>query len=145
MERLGQVPVYLLISQVARTMVLKMDIDESRGGLGRTIARGIAQHQTSRVKERIEDSTADFRVEAGARIEEMAEQIRQLGRRFENTDEAHQVARRLERFADYLTFRPSAEIAADAWSAAKRHHLLWIAGGMFGAVLLYRILKRSES
>jgi len=122
-----------------------MDSEASRDGLGRKIAKGIAQHHTSRVKERVEDSTVDFRTEAGARIEGVAEQIRQLGKRFENADEAHLVARRLERLADYLRFRPSAEIAADAWEAAKRHHVLWIAGGMFSAVLLYRVLGRSKS
>jgi hypothetical protein len=122
-----------------------MDSEESRGGLGKSIVKGIAQHHASRVKERVEGSTVDFRVEAGARIEGLAEQIRQLGKRFENTDEAHLVARRLERLADYLRFRPSAEIAGDVWASAKRHHVLWIAGSMFGAVLLYRVLRRSKS
>lgn len=119
-----------------------MEGEESRG-LGKSIAKGVAQHQVDRMRERVEDSTVDFRLEAGDRIEGMAEQIRQLGKRFENLEEAHLLARRLERLADYLHFRPSADIAADAWAVAKRNHLLWIAGGMLGSVLLYRLLRRS--
>jgi len=122
-----------------------MENKESSGGLGKTIARGIAQHQASRVKERVEDSTVDFRLEAGQRIEGVAEQIRLLGRRFESSDEAHMLARRLERLADYLRYRPSSEIAGDAWEAARRYRVLWIAGGMFGVVLLYRLLRRSRN
>ena len=121
-----------------------MDSDESRDGLGKTIAKGIAQHHASRVKERVEDSTVGFRVEAGAKIEGLADQIHQLGKRFENTDEAHLVARRLEKLADYLQFRPSAEIAADAWAAARHYHVLWMAGGMLGTVLIYRMLRRDR-
>jgi hypothetical protein len=122
-----------------------MENKESNDGLGKTIARGIAQHQASRVKERVENSTVDFRLEAGQKIEGLAEQIRLLGNRFESSDEAHLLARRLERLADYLRYRPSSEIAGDAWEAARRYRLLWITGGMFGVVLLYRLLRRSRN
>jgi hypothetical protein len=120
-----------------------MDNEKSKRELGRTIVKGVAQHQASRAKARVEDSTVDFRVEAGQKIEDLAGQIRQLGKRFDDVEEAHRLARRLERLADYLQFRPSTEIAADAWEAARRYHLFWIAGGMLGTALLYRILKRA--
>jgi len=119
-----------------------MDSEESKSGFSKTIAKGIAQHHTSRMKERVEDSTVDFRLEAGERIEGLAQQIRQLGKRFESTDEAHRVARRLETVADYLRFRPSVEIATDAWEALRRRRALWVAGGALAAILLYRIQKR---
>jgi len=119
-----------------------MESERSDGGFGKAIVKGMAQQQANRIKEQIEDSTVDFRLEAGAKIESLAEQIRLLGKRFENRDEAHLVARQLEKLADYLTFRPSPEIGSDVWSAAKRYHLLWIAGGMLGTVLFYRVLRR---
>jgi hypothetical protein len=121
-----------------------MQHEEKGNGLGKTLAKGIAQHQVTRVKDRVEYSTVDFRLEAGHRIEGLAEQIRQLGNRFDNPEEAHVLARRLERLADYLRFRPSSEIAVDVWEAARRYHLLWIAGGIFGAALLYRLSRRSK-
>ncbi len=122
--------------------MILMESDRSKGGFGKAIVKGMAQQQANRIKEQIEDSTVDFRLEAGAKIEGLAEQIRLLGKRFENRGEAHLVARRLERVADYLRFRPAPEIGSDLSSAAKRYHLLWVAGGMLGTVLLYRVLRR---
>ena len=113
-------------------------------GLGRKVVRGVAQHRASRVAKSIDDSTQEFRLEAGEKIEALATQIRQLGQRFESVSEAHRVARRLERMSDYLRFRPSEEIAADAWEAVRKYHLLWITGGILGTVLLYRAWNRRE-
>ena len=122
-----------------------MEKNEPGGGMGKTIVKGIAQHHTSRIKERVEKSTIDFRVQAGRKIEDFAEQIRLLGSRFENADEAHLLARRLEKMADYLRFRPSPEIASDVLATARRYHALWIAGGVLGTVILYRLLRRPKS
>ena len=97
-----------------------MKEDESEG-LGRKVVRGVAQHRASRLAKSIDESTQDFRLEAGEKIEVLAEQIRQLGQKFENPNEAHILARRLERMSDYLRFRPSEEIAADAWEAVKKY------------------------
>jgi hypothetical protein len=119
-----------------------MKNEKSGSGLGRRIVQGVAHHEAGRVKDRIEESTVDFRAEAGEKIEGLAGQIRQLGQRYQKGEEAHLLARRLERLADYLQFRPSTEIAADAWDTARRYHLFWIAGGMLGTALLYRLLRR---
>ena len=120
-----------------------MKEDESEG-LGRKVVRGVAQHRASRLAKSIDESTQDFRLEAGEKIEVLAEQIRQLGQKFENPNEAHILARRLERMSDYLRFRPSEEIAADAWEAVKKYRLLWITGGLLGAVVLLRLWDRRE-
>lgn len=117
---------------------------DSVGSVGKTVIKGVSHQHTERLRERFEESTANFKAEAGARLEALAGQIRQLGEQFESLDEAAAIARRLERTADYLRYRPSVDMASDAWEAARRARLLWIAGGMAAGFLIYRLVKRNR-
>jgi hypothetical protein len=110
--------------------------------VGKTVARGLSREQTDKIRSRIDDSTEEFKKDAGKRIEALAQQIRQLGQQYKASDEANAAARSLERTADYIRFRPSTEIAADGFELARRYRLWWIAGGMLAAAILYRSLKK---
>jgi hypothetical protein len=83
-------------------------------------ARDIARSRAARLRERVEPPVDQFKEETAERVENLAEQVRHLGRQLDRRDEAHVVARRLERTADYLRYRPSAEVAADAWQVVRR-------------------------
>ncbi len=114
------------------------DTAESVGG---TVARGVARERIDTLKSRIEPPVDDFKREAADRVEDVAAQIRSLGSRFDRPSEAHGMARRLERMADYLRYRPSSDVAGDAWDLTKRYKLLWIAGGAIAGAVLYSALR----
>ena len=118
------------------------DMAESASG---TVARGVAREKMDRIKDRIEPPVDSFKQEVAEKVEDVASQIRELGSRFDRDPEAHGMARRLERMADYLRYRPSAEVAGDAWDVTKRYKLLWIAGGALAGALIYRTLRDSRS
>jgi hypothetical protein len=109
-----------------------------------SIARGVVRDRAARVRERVEPPVDEFKEDTAERIESLADQIRKLGRQFDRRDEAHVVARRLERTADYLRFRPSGEVASDALGALKQSQALWVVGGALGAYVLYRLLASSS-
>jgi hypothetical protein len=104
-------------------------------------AKGIARETTTDIRDRIEKPADRFKSEAADRVEGVADQIRQLGRQLDRRDEAHAVARRLERTADYLRYRPSGDVVADAWQTVKRSNLLWIGGGLVAGVIGYRLIR----
>jgi hypothetical protein len=107
-----------------------------------SVARGVAREKGHRVKEQLEPRADLFKAEAAEKVESLADQIRQLGSRFERQDEAHALARRLERSADYLRFRPATQVAQDAWQTAIQSRVLWIAGGVVAGAILYTVLRR---
>jgi hypothetical protein len=118
-----------------------MGKSEALQRIGETVARGVAHDEAAQVRRRIESSTDHFKKEAAEKVEGVASQIRQLGMRFDRTDEAHALARRLERSADYLRFRPSAEVAGDAWHGLRGSRVLWVAGGAVVGALVYRLVR----
>lgn len=111
---------------------------------GKVVLKGVSHDQKDRLKGRVETSTSGFKAEASDRLEVLAGQIRQLGEKFESLEEAASIARRLEKTADYLRYRPSVDVASDAWEAARRARLLWIVGGMAAGFLIYRLLKKDR-
>lgn len=113
--------------------------------VGRVVVKGVTQEQREKAKERLEESTLAFRHEASDRIDSVAQQVRQLGAQFKRNDDAHQIARRLEKTADYLRFRPATDVAGDALDLARKYRLLWLTGGLLAGVLIYRLAVRKKS
>jgi hypothetical protein len=111
---------------------------------GRT-AKGVVREQSARAGELLQPPVDQFKVESAERIEDLADHVRQLGRRLDRRDEAHALARRLERTADYLRYRPAGDVAADAFRAVTRSPLAWTAAGLLGSILLYRVIRRATS
>ncbi len=108
--------------------------------VGRVVVRGATQEKREKAKERLEESTVAFRHEASDRIDSVAQQVRQLGSQFDRHEDAHQIARRLEKTADYLRFRPAADVAGDALALAREYKLLWVTGGLLAGVIIYRLV-----
>jgi hypothetical protein len=113
--------------------------------VGRVVVKGVTQEKREKAKERLEESTLAFRHEASDRIDSVAQQVRQLGAQFERSGDAHQIARRLEKTADYLRFRPATDVAGDALALAKKYQLLWLTGGLLAGVLIYRLIAQKKS
>ncbi len=118
---------------------------ETAEKIGAAALRGSAREKVGRARDRFEESTDRFKTEAAGTIEGLADQIRELGDRFDRQGEANALARRLERSADYLRYRPSAEVAGDALAAVRESRLLWILGGMLAGALVYRLVRTSDS
>ncbi|MCG6954417.1 MAG: hypothetical protein LJF04_00370 [Gemmatimonadetes bacterium] len=106
-------------------------------------AHGAAADEVRSLRDRLEPPADQFKSAAAGRVEEVAAQIRQLGNEFDRWEEAHAIARRLERTADYLRYRPAFEVAADVRSIVERSHLLWIAGGVLAGYVGYRLIRGS--
>lgn len=119
-----------------------MSTTDTIEGAAAAVARGTVRGSASRAEERIDDATDSFRQEAAARMEALAEQIRELGGRFDRHTEAHHLARRIERSSDYLRYRPTSQIAGDAWDTVRRSPVVWVGGGLVAGLLLYRTLAR---
>ena len=113
--------------------------------VGRVVVRGVTQEKREKAKERLEESTIAFRHEASDRIDSVAQQVRQLGTQFDRHDDAHQIARRLEKTSDYLRFRPAADVAGDALALARKYRLLWLTGGLLAGVIIYRLAIHRKS
>lgn len=122
-----------------------MGEDGSIRKVGRVVVRGVTQEKRERAKERLEESTVAFRHEASDRIDSVAKQVRQLGTQFDRPEDAHQIARRLEKTSDYLRFRPAADVAGDALALARKYQLLWLTGGLLAGVLIYRLAFHKKS
>jgi hypothetical protein len=122
-----------------------MGEDGSIRKVGRVVVRGVAQEKREKAKERLEESTIAFRHEASDRIDSVAQQVRQLGTQFDRHEDAHQIARRLEKTSDYLRFRPAADVAGDALALARKYRLLWLTGGLLAGVIIYRLAIRKKS
>ncbi len=106
-----------------------------------TTAKGVMREQSSRIRDRVEPPADQFKEQVADRLEGVADQVRQLGRELDRRDEAHVVARRLERSADYVRYRPASEFAGDAWGAMKSSPMVWVAGGVLGAFVTYRVVS----
>ena len=106
-----------------------------------TTVRGIAREQAARLRDRVEPPADELKIETARLIENAAQQVRELGRQLDRVSEAHTIARRLERSADYLRYRPSAAVANDAWDTVTQPRVLWVAGGVLAALAAYRILR----
>jgi hypothetical protein len=109
----------------------------------KTVARGMVRGSSSRLKENIEPQADEVMREAADRVEEVADQVRELGKKLDRRDQAHSVARRLEKAADYLNYRPPSEATTDAWKAITRSKVLWVGAGLLGGWVAYRIVRSS--
>ena len=110
-----------------------------------TTVRGIARDQAARFRNRVEPPADELKLEAARLVEDVARQVRELGRQLDRDGGAHAIARRLERSSDYLRYRPSGAVATDAWDAVTQPRVRWLAGGALAALATYRILRaRSE-
>jgi hypothetical protein len=87
--------------------------------------REVARDQIENAKERLGAGAENLTEYTADRVEALAGQVRELGNRHDRRDEAQTIARRLERSADYLRFRPLGKVPGDAWSAAKQTRVLW--------------------
>lgn len=115
-----------------------MTTKEKLGNAGRSYARGVVSEKMSG----IDKSTENFKGEAASMIESVADQIKDLGLQFDRGAEAAGVARRLEKTADYIRYRPTAEVAGDTWEVVKKYRLLWITGGLLGGIIIARLAQR---
>ncbi|MEE4273712.1 MAG: hypothetical protein V2I67_18700 [Thermoanaerobaculales bacterium] len=106
-----------------------------------TTGRGIAREQAARFRDRVEPPADELKLETARLVENVAQQVRELGRQLDRDGEAHAIARRLERSSDYLRYRPSGAVATDAWDAVTQPRVLWLAGGALAALVTCRILK----
>jgi len=106
-----------------------------------TTVRGIAREQAARLRDRVEPPADELKIETARLIENAAQQVRELGHQLDRDNEAHTIARRLERSADYLRYRPSAAVATDAWDTVTQPRVLWVAGGVLAALATYRMLR----
>jgi len=79
-----------------------------------TTVRGIAREQAARFRDRVEPPADELKLETARLVENVAQQVRELGRQLNRDGEAHAIARRLERSSDYLRYRPTAAVATDA-------------------------------
>ena len=104
--------------------------------------REVAHDQMEHVKERLGAGAENLTEHAADRVEALADQVRQLGNRHDRRDEAQAVARRLERSADYLRFRPLGKVPGDAWTAAKQSRLLWATVAVTAGLLTYSAVRR---
>lgn len=111
----------------------------------KSTSRGLVRDQTDRLKSRIEPPADHLKEETADKVERVAEQVRELGEQLGRQSEAHTIARRLERTADYLRYRPSADVASDAWQAVTRSRTVWIAGGVIGALAAYGIYRAASN
>jgi len=107
--------------------------------------RGIAHDRAQRLRDHIEPPADQFKEEAADRVESVAEQVRELGQQLDRRDEAHVIARRLERTADYLRYRPAGDVVSDAWETVTRPGVLWFAGGAVAALVAYRLVRSSSN
>jgi len=101
-----------------------------------------ARGAVDRLEKRLDSATDEFKQEAAKKIDGLAGQIRELGAKLDRHDEAHAVARRLERSSDYLSYRPSSRIAADSWETVRENRLLWVGAGVVVGCLAYRMLSK---
>lgn len=108
----------------------------------KTTARGVARDTAEQIRQRVEPPADQLKDETADRVEGIAHQVRQLGLELDRPEEAHAIARRLERTADYLRYRPATRVATDAWDAVTQPKVLWAAGGALAALVIYRALKR---
>ncbi|HSN54473.1 MAG TPA: hypothetical protein VLT32_07355 [Candidatus Sulfomarinibacteraceae bacterium] len=111
----------------------------------KSTSRGLVRDQTDRLKSRIEPPADQLKEETADKVERIAEQVRELGEQLGRQSEAHTIARRLERTADYLRYRPSADVASDAWQAVTRSRAVWVAGGVLGALAAYGIYRAASN
>lgn len=111
----------------------------------KSTSRGLVRDQTDRLKRRIEPPADQLKEETAHKVERVAEQVRELGEQLGRQSDAHAIARRLERTADYLRFRPSADVASDAWRAVTRSRTVWVAGGVLGALAAYGIYRAASN
>ena len=111
----------------------------------KSTSRGLVRDQTDRLKSRIEPPADQLKEETADKVERIAEKVRELGEQLGRQSEAHTIARRLERTADYLRYRPSADVASDAWQAVTRSRTVWIAGGVIGALAAYGIYRAASN
>ncbi len=104
--------------------------------------RGVARERAGRVMDQVDDSSEQFRTAASEKIEGLGRQIRELGQQLDHPEAGQRLARRVERSADYLRFRPSAEMAEDAWGALRSSPLVWLGAGVLVGFLAYRVARR---
>lgn len=117
--------------------------DSKVSRVAEVVASGVVREELRSVKERLEPSADQFKLAAAEKVEGLAAQIRQLGKELDRREEAHSLARRLERTADYLRYRPAVDVAGDVRSAVERSHVLWVAGGVLAGYAAYRIMRRA--
>ena len=118
--------------------------DSKVGTMAKMAARGVAREEVGSIRDRLEPPADQFKVAAAEKVEAVAAQIRQLGSDMDRWQEAHVIARRLERTADYLRYRPAFDAAADVRSALERNNVLWVAGGVLAGYVAYRLIRSAQ-
>lgn len=113
--------------------------------VGKTLVQGASHQKLDELKERVEDATRTAKEGTADRFESLAEQLRRSSGNAEGLEGRQRLARRLEKSADYLRYRPTAEVGKDAWAAARKYHLFWFAGGFLAGVLVYLAVKRRKA
>lgn len=121
-----------------------MNATEAAKDTGSAAARGVAREKLHALRERVEPPVDEFTTEASRRVEALADQIRALGGRLDRPAEAHRIARRLERTADYLRYRPPTRIAEDAWETVSSSRVLWAAGGVLAGAAAIALLRAAR-
>ena len=109
--------------------------------VGNTVVRGVAREEVHNLRVRARHGADGFKAEAAERVENLAGQIRDLGHRFDREHEAHAIARRVERSADYLRYRRTPDVAGDAWRLVRSSPAVWVAGGLLAGFVLYRVAR----
>jgi hypothetical protein len=104
--------------------------------------REVTHGQIENVKERLGAGAENLTGYTADRVEALAGQVRELGNRHDRRDEAQAIARRLERSADYLRFRPLGKVPGDAWAAAKQSRVLWATVAVTAGLLTYSAVRR---
>jgi hypothetical protein len=112
-----------------------------------TLGYGLEHRFSSRYSARsdAEPPTDRLKDEAADRVEAVAEQIRSIGNELDRRDEAHAIARRLERTADYLRFRPAVHVASDVRDTLTRPGVLWFVGGALAALVAFNLARRTST
>lgn len=107
-------------------------------------AREIVRDRVEHTRDRFEAGADNLTEHAADRVEALAERVRELGARHDRRDEAQTVARRLERTADYLRYRPVAKVPGDAWQAAKNSPTAWATAAVAAGLVTYVAVRRSR-
>jgi hypothetical protein len=110
-----------------------------------TTLKGLVHEKNEDLRDRVEPPADRLKDEAADRVEGVAKKIRSLGDDHDRRDEADAIARRLERTADYLRFRPAAHVASDVRDTLTRPGVLWFAGGALATLTAFHLIRRASS
>lgn len=113
--------------------------------LGSAVVEGWSKSKLDRVEQRVEGSLGSVKAEVGNRIEALAEEIRMLGKKLDNPEEAQRIARELERTADYLRYRRTTDMFSDSLATLRRHRTALLTGAAVGALTIFLVTRRMRA